>query len=299
MTPQDLGDLLVFAAVARERSFTRAAARLGLSQSALSRTVKALEDRLGLALVTRTTRSVATTEAGQRLLNAIAPRFDEIQADLEALGDLRDRAVGTVRITATDYAANTCVWPRIRGLLRRNPDIRVELINDYGLTNIVAQRFDIGIRLGDQVEKDMIAVRVSPDVTLAIVGSPFYLDRHPAPKNPQDLTQHNCITLRLPTRDSLMGWDLRKGRRELEVRVGGQLVFNNSYQMLGAALEGFGLAYVPRDLAAPYVEAGQLQWVLEEWFPTFVGHHAYYASRRRSSRAVALVIEALRQGGPR
>jgi DNA-binding transcriptional LysR family regulator len=199
-----------------------------------------------------------------------------------------------VRITTTDYAANTYVWPRLRKLLRRYPDIKVELINDYGLSNIVAERYDIGVRLGDQVEKDMIAVRIAPDMTLAIVGAPSYLKHHAPPKKPQDLTQHNCINLRLPTRDSLMPWELRKGRREMQVRVDGQLTFNNVYQMLDAALAGFGLAYVPKDLASPHVDAGRLAWVLEDWFPTFVGHHVYYPSRRQSSRAVTLVVEALK-----
>jgi DNA-binding transcriptional LysR family regulator len=249
---------------------------------------------MGLRLLTRTTRSVSPTEAGQRLLAAIAPKLDEIDAELDALGELRDRPTGTVRITAVDYAANTYVWPKLKPLLRRYPDIRVELINDYGLTNIVEQRYDIGIRLGDQVEKDMIAARIGPDVTLTIVGAPAYLERHPLVKAPQDLTRHSCINLRLPTRNALLPWELRKGRRELQVRVEGQLVFNNVYQMVDAALAGFGLAYVPKDLVASHVGAGRLAWVLEDWHPTFTGFHVYYSSRRQSSRAVALVVEALK-----
>lgn len=292
---QDFGDLLAFLAVARERNFTRAAAQLGVSQSALSRTVRALEARMGLLLLTRTTRSVSLTEAGERLVNSVSPRLEELQADLEALGELRDRPMGQVRITATDYAANQFVWPRLKPLLREHPGIRIELVNDYGLSNIVADRYDIGVRLGDQVEKDMIAARIAPDMTLAVVGSPSYLAANPAPHTPQQLTDHNCINLRLPTRDSLLPWELRKGRRELEVRVHGQLVFTSVYQMLEAALEGFGLAYIPSDLAEHHVKAGRLRWVLQEWFPTYVGHHVYYPSRRQPSRAVALAIEALKQ----
>ncbi|WP_028223998.1 LysR family transcriptional regulator [Paraburkholderia ferrariae] len=295
MAAQDLNDLLALMAVARERSFTRAAAQLGVSQSALSRTVRALEQKMGLLLLTRTTRSVAPTEAGQRLLDAVGPRIDEIAAELETLVELRDRPAGTVRITATDYAANQYVWPKLKPLLLQYPDIHVELINDYGLSNIVAKRYDIGVRLGDQIERDMIAVRIAPDETLAIVGSPSYLDGRPEPQVPRDLTSHNCINLRLPTRDALMPWELRKGRKQVDVKVGGQLVFNNTYQMLEATLGGFGLAYLPRALVEPFVQEGRLQFVLEEWHPTFAGHHAYYPARQ-SSLAVRLVIEALRVG---
>jgi DNA-binding transcriptional LysR family regulator len=294
MARDNLSDLLAFIAVARECSFTRAAARLGVSQSALSRTVRALEERMGLLLLTRTTRSVAPTEAGQRLLAAIAPKLDEIDAELDAMGELRDRPVGTVRITTTDYAANTCVWPKLAPLLRQYPEIRVEIINDYGLRNIVDQRYELGIRLGDQVEKDMIATRVGPDITMAIVGAPAYLAGRTLPRTPQDLTHHNCINLRLPTRDALLPWELSKGSREVHVRVDGQLVFNNTYQMVDAALAGFGLAYVPKELVEGQVEAGRLNWVLEDWYPTFTGFHVYYSSRRQPSRAVALVIEALK-----
>jgi DNA-binding transcriptional LysR family regulator len=294
MARDNLSDLLAFIAVARERSFTRAAAQLGVSQSALSRTVRALEERMGLLLLTRTTRSVAPTEAGQRLLAAIAPKLEEIDAELDAMGELRDRPVGTVRITTTDYAANTYVWPKLAPLLHEYQEIRVEIINDYGLRNIVDQRYELGIRLGDQVEKDMIATRVGPDITMAIVGAPAYLAGRTLPRTPQDLTHHNCINLRLPTRDALLPWELSKGHRELHVRVDGQLVFNNTYQMVDAALAGFGLAYVPKELVEGQVEAGRLNWVLEDWYPTFTGFHVYYSSRRQPSRAVALVIAALK-----
>ncbi|WP_311970792.1 LysR family transcriptional regulator [Pseudomonas baltica] len=293
----DLNHLVALLTVARARSFTKAAAQLGVSQSSLSRTVTALETQLGMHLLTRTTRSVSTTEAGQRLLDSVAPKLEEIEAELLAVAELRERPIGTVRITATDYSANQYVWPRLQGLLREHPELRIELINDYGLSNIVAERFDIGIRLGDQVEKDMIAVRIAPDETMAIVGSPAYLRERPAPQSPHDLTAHNCINLRLPTKDALMAWELSKGRQSIEVKVSGQLVFNNSYQMLDAALQGFGLAYLPQPLVEAHVQAGRLSWVLEDWFPTFTGTHAYYATRRHSSMAVRLVIAALRGTG--
>lgn len=294
MAASDLNDLVALLTVARERSFTRAAVQLGVSQSSLSRTVISLETKLGMLLLTRTTRSVSTTEAGQRLVDSIAPKLAEIEAELQAVAELRERPVGTVRISATDYAANQYVWPKLQDLLREQQELHIELINDYGLSNIVAESFDIGVRLGDQVEKDMIAVRIAPDETLAIVGSPEYLRQRPAPADPHELTAHNCINLRLPTKDTLMPWELKKGRNRLEVKVAGQLVFNNAYQMLDAAMKGFGLAYLPKALAQPNVDAGRLCWVLEDWFPTFPGHHAYYATRRQSSLAVRLVIAALR-----
>ncbi|SAL04215.1 LysR family transcriptional regulator [Caballeronia calidae] len=293
---EDFNDLVAFMAVTRERNFTRAAAQLGVSQSALSRTVRALEERMGLPLLTRTTRSVSLTDAGERLISSVGPRFEEIEAELESLRAMTDRPAGTVRITTTDYAANTYVWPRVQAVLREYPELRIELVNDYGLSDIVADRYDIGVRLGDQVAKDMVAVRIAPDMTMAIAGSPDYLQTRPRAKAPADLTLHNCINLRLPTRDSLLPWELSKGRRELQVRVEGQLTFNNVYQMLDAALCGFGLAYMPKDLAEPHVQAGRLAWVLEDWFPTFVGHHVYYPSRRKSSRAVELVVNALKLG---
>lgn len=296
MALPDLNDLVALLTVARERNFTRAAAKLGVSQSSLSRTITALESALGVLLLTRTTRSVSTTQAGQRLLDSIAPKLEEIEAELHAVAEVRERPIGTVRISATDYAANQYVWPKLQGLLRLQPELHIELINDYGLSNIVAERFDIGVRLGDQVEKDMIAVRIAPDETLAIVAAPEYLRKRPAPIAPQDLTAHNCINLRLPTRDTLMPWELGAGGNTLHVKVSGQLVFNNAYQMLDAALKGFGLAYLPKKLAESEVKAGRLCWVLEDWFPTFKGHHAYYATRRQSSLAVRLVIEALRNG---
>ncbi|TKC85917.1 LysR family transcriptional regulator [Trinickia terrae] len=294
MPRENFNDLLAFIAVARERSFTRAAAQLGVSQSALSHTVRALETRLGVRLLTRTTRSVSPTEAGERLLLALAPRFEEIETELAAVSEMRDKPAGTVRITAIDYVIKTILWPRLSKLLRNYPDIKVEFVNEYGLTDIVAERYDIGVRHGDQVAKDMIAVRISPDVRMAIVGAPSYLKKHPAPVKPEELVAHDCINLRLPTRGSLYAWELKKGKRALQVRVDGQLIFNGTYHMLDAALAGFGLAYLPADLVEPHVAAGRLRRVMEDWVATFPGYHVYYPSRRQSSRALALVIDALR-----
>jgi DNA-binding transcriptional LysR family regulator len=299
MVQENLNDLLAFIAVARERSFTRAAAQLGVSQSALSRTVRAMEERLGLRLLTRTTRSVAMTEAGERLFTTVSPRLDEIRGDLEALSILRDRPAGRVRITATDFAARTHVWPRLKEVIRTNPDLQVEIVHDYSLSNIVADGYEIGIRLGDQVEKDMIASRIAPDMTMVVIGSPLYFDNHPAPIQPEDLTEHNCINLRLPTRGALLPWELTKGRRQIQARVTGQLTFNSVYEMLDAALEGLGLAYVPQELAAPYVEEGRLRYALEGWFPTFTGHYVFYPNRGQSSSAVVAVVAALKAGAPK
>jgi DNA-binding transcriptional LysR family regulator len=296
MLRENISDLLAFVAVAREGSFTRAAAKLGVSQSALSHTLRALETRMGVRLLSRTTRSVAPTAAGDRLLTAIAPRFEEIESELAAVVETRDKPAGTIRITATDYAVDTVLWPRLATVLADYPDIKVEFVVDYGLTDIVAQRYDIGVRWGDQVAKDMIAVRIGPDARLAIVGSPAYLTKHPAPKQPKDLLNHNCITLRLPTRGGLYAWELRKGKRQMQVRVDGQFTFNGAYQMLNAAIDGAGLAFVPEDLAQPHVAAGRLQWVMEEWFPTFPGLHIFYPSRREYSKALSVVVEALRKG---
>jgi DNA-binding transcriptional LysR family regulator len=286
-------DLLAFLAVAKERSFTRAAAQLGVSQSALSRTIRGLEERLGLRLLTRTTRSVSPTEAGERLLHTLGPRFEEIDAELAALSELREKPAGTIRITATDYAADTILWPRLTTLLRQYPDIKVELIIDYGLADIVAQRFDAGVRSGEQVAKDMIAMRIGPDMRMAVVGAPSYFATRSPPKKPQDLIGHTCINLRLPTYGGLYAWEFKKGKHELKVHVEGQLVFNGTFQMLNAALAGFGLAYVPEDLALPHLAEGRLNRVLEDWCPTFSGYHLYYPSRRQPSPAFALVVDAL------
>ncbi|WP_106304376.1 LysR family transcriptional regulator [Paraburkholderia sp. BL18I3N2] len=294
MLRENATDLLAFVAVAREGSFTRAAARLGMSQSALSHAMRALEERMGVKLLNRTTRSVAATEAGERLLKSIAPRFEEIENELVATVESRDRPVGTIRITATDYAIDTVIWPRLSKMLPAYPDIKVELVVDYGLADIVADRFDIGVRWGDQVAKDMIAVRIGPDARLAIVGSPEYLEKHPAPKHPKGLVNHNCIRLRLPTFGGIYAWELTKGSRKIQVRVDGQFTFNGAYQMLNAAIDGVGLAFIPEDLAQPHVAAGRLRWVLADWYPTFPGLHIFYPSRREYSKALSIVVEALR-----
>jgi DNA-binding transcriptional LysR family regulator len=292
-----LDDLVAFVAVARERSFTKAAAKLGVSQSALSHTIRGLETRLGVRLLTRTTRSVSPTEAGERLLHTAGPRFEEIEAELAALSELREKPAGTIRITAIDYVADTIVWPKLAKLLREYPDIKVEITIDYGLTDIVAQRFDAGVRAGEQVAKDMIAVRIAPDMRMAVVGAPSYFKTRSEPKRPQDLIGHSCINLRLPTHGGLYAWEFEKGGRELKVRVEGQLVFNGTNQMLNAALAGFGLAYVPADLAQPHLAKGRLKRVLEDWCPAYSGYHLYYPSRRQSSAAFALLVDALRHRG--
>ncbi len=293
----NLDDLVAFLAVARERSFTKAAAKLGVSQSALSHTMRDLEARLGVRLLTRTTRSVSPTEAGERLLRNAGSRFDEIEAELAAISELREKPAGTIRITATDYAADTILWPKLTKFLQRYPDIKVEITIDYGLTDIVAERFDAGVRSGEQVAKDMIAVRIGPDMRVAVVGAPSYLRTRSEPKKPQDLIGHNCINLRLPTHGGLYAWEFEKGARELKVRVEGQLVFNGTFQMLNAALAGFGLAYVPEDLAQPHIAKGRLKRVLEDWCPPYSGYHLYYPSRRQSSAAFALLVDALRHRG--
>jgi len=299
MARENFNDLLAFLAVARERSFTKAAARLGVSQSALSHTIRGLEARLALRLLTRTTRSVSPTEVGERLLLTVGHRFEEIEAELDALGELRDKPAGTIRITATDNAAETLLLPKLAKFLPEYPDINVEIIVDYGLTDIVAQRYDAGVRNGEQVAKGMIAVRIGPDMRMAVVGAPSYFAKRSPPKTPRDLTHHNCINLRLPTHGGLYAWEFEKGGRELRVRVDGQLVCNGAYQMLNAALGELGLAYLPEDLVRPYLTKGRLRRVLEDWCPPYSGYHLYYPSRRQSSPAFALLVDALRYRGPR
>jgi DNA-binding transcriptional LysR family regulator len=289
-----LDALAAFAAVGAERSFTKAAAKLGVSQSALSHTVRELEARLGVRLLTRTTRSVSPTEAGERLLHTVGPRFEEIDAELSALSELRDKPAGTIRITATEYAVDTLLWPKLAKLLRQYPDIKIEFFMDNGLTDIVAQRFDAGVRFGEQVAKDMIAVRIGPDMRIAVVGAPAYFKKRPEPKKPQDLVGHDCINLRLLTHGGLYAWEFEKGARELKVRVEGKLVFNGTALMLNAALAGFGIAYVPEDLAKPHIAKGRLKRVLEDWCPPYAGHHLYYPSRRQPSAAFSLLVDALR-----
>ena len=294
MPRPELNDLLGFLAVARERNFTRAAAKLGVSQSALSQTVRGLEARLGLRLLTRTTRSVAPTEAGERLLRAVGPRLDEIEGELAALSALREKPSGIVRITTGEHAAETILWPALAKLLPDYPDIQVEIFLDSGLTDIVAGRYDAGIRFGEQIEKDMVAVRIGPDVSMAVVGATSYFANRPQPKAPQDLTGHTCINLRLPTLGGIYAWEFEKRGRELKARVEGQLVFNSITPIVRAALAGFGLAYVPEDLVQTHLAEGRLTRVLADWCPPFSGYHLYYPSRRQPTPAFALLVEALR-----
>jgi len=294
MARQPIDDLLAFLAVARERSFTRAAAQLGVSQSALSHTIRGLEERLGLRLLTRTTRSVAPTEARERLVRTVGPRLEEIDVELAALTELREKPAGTLRITAGEHSAETILWPALAKLLPRYPDIKVELVIDYGLTDIVAERYDAGVRLGEEVAKDMIAVRIGPDFRMAVVGAPAYFGKRPRPKTPQDLTAHDCINIRLPTYGGIYAWEFEKRGRGLKVRVEGQLVFNNIALRLKAALAGLGLAYLPEDQVEKPIADGRLIRVLADWCPPFSGYHLYYPSCRQPAPAFALLVEALR-----
>src|SRR2546427_4537326 len=289
-----VNNLLAFLAVAKEGSFTRAAAKLGVSQSALSHTMRGLEERLGLRLLTRTTRRVAPTEVGERLLGTVGPRFDEIDAELAALSELREKPAGTIRLTTVEYAADSILWPALVKLLPQYPDIKVEIIVDYGLTDIVAERYDAGVRLGEQVARDMIAVRIGPDFRMAVVGAPSYFARWPRPKKPQNLTAHHCINIRLPTYGGLYAWEFEKRGHELKVRVEGQLVFNNMALRLNAVLAGFGMAYLPEDQVQAHIADGRLIRVLTDWCPPFSGYHLYYPSRRQPTPAFALLVDALR-----
>lgn len=296
MAPENIKDILAFLAVAQERSFTRAAARLGISQSALSHTIRALETRLGVRLLTRTTRSVSPTEAGERLMQNVAPRLQEIEAEIKAVSDLGERPAGTIRITAIDHVVDSVLWPRVAKVLQEYPDVRVEMNAEYRMVDIAAERYDIGVRFGDQVQKDMVAVRLTPDIRMTIVASPRYFETHKVPVHVRDLARHNCITLRLTSSGGIYAWELLDGDREVEVRVEGQVTFNGAYQMLNAALDGYGLAFLPEELTQPHVDAGRLRRVMDDCCPTFPGLHAYYPSRRNSSRALRLLIDAIRYG---
>lgn len=294
MKRDDLNDLLWFIAVAEERSFTKAAAKLGTSQSTLSHTIKKLEASMGLRLLARTTRSVAPTEAGERLLRSLAPRIQEIEADIARLMELRDRPSGTVRITLSDYALEDLVWPKLRPVLSRYPDIRLELSSDNGMRNIVEDRFDAGIRLGESLDKDMIAIRIGPDWRMVLVGSPAYFAAHPIPTTPQELVAHNCINMRQATAGGLYAWEFEKDGRRLRVRVDGQLTFNSSYPMVDAAMSGCGLGYIPESLVREHIAAGRLVQVLDDWSPFFAGFYLYYPSRRQASPAFSVIVDALR-----
>jgi DNA-binding transcriptional LysR family regulator len=297
MSRENVNDLLAFLAVARERSFTRAAAQLGVSPSALSHTIRGLEARLKLRLLNRTTRSVTPTEAGQRLLQTVGPRFDEITAELAALSELREKPSGTIRITTIEHAAETILWPALKNFLPKYPDIRVELVIDYGLTDIVADRYDAGVRLGEQLAKGMIALPIGPDMRMVVVGAPSYFEGLSKPLSPEDLTVHSCINLRLPTYGSIYSWEFEKDGREVNVRVEGQLVFNNLALRIDAAMAGLGLAYLPEDRVQHHIAAGRLIQVLADWCQPFSGYHLYYPSRRQHTPAFGLLLNALRYRG--
>lgn len=299
MAREDFNDLLWFLAVAEERSFTRAAAKLGITQSTLSHTIKRLETRMGLRLLSRTTRNVALTEAGERLFQSLAPRVSAIRDDLAALMALRDKPSGTIRITLSDHALESIVWPKLQPILSEYPDIKLELSRDNGLRNIVEDGFDAGIRLGESIEKDMIAIRVGPDWRMLAVASPQYLAAQPPPQHPQDLVQHNCINMRQATGGGLYVWEFEKDGQELRVRVDGQLTFNSSYPMIDAAMKNGGIAYLPEDLVAEHIATGRLVPMLEEWSPPFSGYFIYYPTRHQNSPAFKVVVDALRYHGHR
>lgn len=294
MRRENVNDYLAFIAVARERSFTNAAAQLGVSQSALSYTVRTLEARLGLRLLTRTTRSVSVTEAGERLLNRIGPHFDEIESEIAALSGMRDKPAGTVRITTVEHAAETILWPRLTRLLLDYPDINIEIISEYGLKDIVADRYDAGVRLGEQVDKDMISVPIARDFRFAVVGAPSYFEGRQSPITPHDLTEHSCIKLRLPTHGSFYVWEFYKDGRELKVRIEGRAAFSTVSLMRQAALDGLGLAYLPEDHVDAAMQEGRLVRVLVDWCPPRPAYHLYYPSHRQHSPVFALVLKALR-----
>jgi DNA-binding transcriptional LysR family regulator len=297
MQRDELGDLMALLVVAEERSFTRAAAKLGTSQSALSYTVRRLEERLGVRLLSRTTRSVVPTDAGERLVRTLGPAFDQIGTELAALSEFREKPAGTIRINTGEHAAQAVLWPTLERLLPDYPDIHVELDVDNGLADIVAGRYDAGVRLGEQVAKDMIAVRIGPDLRMVVVGAPSYFTKRQKPKKPQDLVEHTCINLRLPTAGGLYAWEFEKGGRELKVRVEGRLVFNSTALILNAALAGFGLAYLLEDHVQEHLANGRLIRVLADWCPPFSGYHLYYPSRRQPAPAFALLVDALRYRG--
>lgn len=294
MLKDNINDLISFMVVARERSFTRAAAQLGVSQSALSHAMRNLESRLDVRLLTRTTRNVAPTEAGERLYQNLSPHLQEIEQEISALRDSRERPAGNIRLTAAEHSMNTVLWPRIKPFMQQYPDINIEVIVDNALTDIVDERFDAGVRLGEQVARDMIAVRIGPDMRMAVVGSPDYFARHGIPQTPHDLQHHRCINMRLPTRGGLYAWEFEQHGEPLRVRVEGQLTLNSLPQRLEAAEAGLGLAYVPEDTIADGVAAGRLQHVLADWCVPFPGYYLYYPSRRQHTTAFALLVDALR-----
>jgi len=293
----DFNQLTWFQAVAEERSFTKAAARLGVAQSTLSHAIKQLEARMGIRLLTRTTRNVATTVAGERLLQTVAPRMSEIEEEIAALTAFRDKPSGSIRLTLSDHALQTVVWPKLKPVLQAYPDISVELLLDSSFRNIVEEGYDAGVRLGESVEKDMIAVRIGPDWRLVAVASPEYLASHGRPKHPQDLVRHRCINMRQESAGGLYAWEFEKDGKELRVRVDGQLTFNNSYAMIDAAISGFGIAYVPDSMAEASIALDKLEVVLDDWSPPFDGYFLYYPSRRQNLLAFQIIVDALRHRG--
>src|SRR5580698_573047 len=298
MARRSADDLIAFIEVARELSFTRAAAKLGVSPSALSHSMRGLEERLGLRLLTRTTRSVTLTAAGDRLLQSIGPRLDEIDAELAALGELRDKPAGAIRITVDEHGFNSALWPALRKLLPKYPDIKVEVAIENGLTDIVAERFDAGVRLGGTVAKDMIAMPIGPDLRMVAVAAPSYLAGRALPRKPQDLTEHVCVNLRLSTRGGIYAWEFEKRGREFRVRVDGQFMVNGIAPMLVATLDGCGVGYLPLDLVQPYLDKGKLVQLLSDWTPPFAGYHLYYPSRRQPTAAFTVLLETLRLTRP-
>jgi DNA-binding transcriptional LysR family regulator len=294
MARDNINDIHAFLVVAQERSFTRAAAKLGITQSALSHSMRNLETRLGVRLLTRTTRSVSPTEAGQRLVQTVGPRLEEIEAEIAAISELSDKPSGTIRITAIDHVIDEVLWPRLANVLLQYPDLRVEISSDYRMVDVAAERFDIGVRYGDQIAQDMVAVRLTADVQMMIVGTPGYFETHRIPVSPEDLLKQNCITLRLSSSGGIYAWELQKDEKKVEARVSGQATFNSAYQMLNAALSGCGLAFVPSEMVEAHVREGRLMSVMQDWCPAFPGLHAYYTSRRNAPRALAIVIDAIR-----
>lgn len=297
MRPVSMNDLAAFALIAREKSFTKAAAQLAISPSALSQTMRQLEDQLGVRLLNRTTRSVSATEAGQRLLATVGPRFDDIQAELAQLNALRDKPAGTIRITASEYAAENLLWPKLVPVLQQYPLINLEISIDHGFRDIVADGFDAGVRLGESVEKDMIAVRISPDGRLVAVATPGYFAAHPAPQTPKDLTAHRCINMRMVSSGTLYAWEFQKGAEAMRVKVEGQVTFTSVNACLQAALDGFGVAFLPEVKVRTHVADGTLQLALDDWSQPFAGLHLYYPSRRQTSPAFQIIIDALRWRG--
>jgi DNA-binding transcriptional LysR family regulator len=293
MSKTDFNQLTWFRAVAEERSFTRAAARLGIAQSTLSQAIRQLEEHMGIRLLTRTTRNVAPTEAGTRLLHTIVPRLTEIEDEIASLASFRDTPMGTIRLTLSDHAFHSVVWPKLQPVLSAYPDIQVELILDSSFRNIVDEGFDAGVRLGESVEADMIAVRIGPDWRLVAVAAPDYLQRHATPLHPHDLLNHSCINMRHESAGGLYAWEFEKDGQALRVRVAGQLAFNNSYAMIDAVVSGYGIAYVPDDIVAAHLKSGQLVQVLDDWSPWFDGYFLYFPSRRQSLPAFRVIVDAL------